>query len=207
MARDILSDPEKEALLAAVKDVERRSAAEVVVAFRGRSGRYLDADLIAGVLLALFTLWFQLFSPWEFNLPVILVSPILAGAAGAFLSSRAPNIRRLLTSRASRRERVRVAALAAFHDMGLGETREKTGVLVYVSCLERMATVVPDGGIRRRVAGAAWDEAVRAIEKAAAHREAGMAVAAIVRGMGDVLAPALPPRVDDVNELPDAVAR
>ena len=80
MARDILSDPEKAALLAAVKDVERRSTAEVVVAFRGRSGTYRDADLIAGSLLALFTLWFQLFSPWEFNLPVILGSPILAGA-------------------------------------------------------------------------------------------------------------------------------
>ena len=82
MARDILSDPEKAALVAAVKDVERRSSAEVVIAFRGCSGTYLDADLIAGILLALFTLWFQLFSPWEFSLPVILASPVLAGALG-----------------------------------------------------------------------------------------------------------------------------
>jgi uncharacterized membrane protein len=34
-----------------------------------------------------------------------------------------------------------------------------------------------------------------------------MAVAATIRGMGDVLAPALPPREDDENELPDEVAR
>jgi putative membrane protein len=207
MARDILSDPEKAALLAAVKDVERRSAAEVVVAFRGRSGTYLDADLIAGVLLALFTLWFQLFSPWEFNLPVILVSPILAGAAGAFLSSRAPNVRRLLTSRASRRERVRVAALAAFHEMGVGETRERTGVLVYVSCLERMASVVPDSGVRRRVAGGAWDDGARAVETAALRGAPGAAVAESIRALGDILARALPPRADDVNELADEVTR
>ena len=207
MARDILSDPEKAALLAAVKDVERRSAAEVVIAFRGRSGSYFEADLIAGILLALFALWFQLFSPWEFSLPAIIVSPAVAGALGAFLSSRAPNLRRLFTSRANRRERVRLGALAAFHEMRVSETRERTGVLVYVSCLERMAVVVPDGGVLRRVATQAWDEAVRAVEAAAAGHAPGMPVAVAVRGLGELLAVALPPREDDVNELPDEVAR
>jgi putative membrane protein len=207
MARDILSAPEKAALVAAVQDVEKRSAAEVMIAFRGRSGVYLDADLIAGSLLALFTLWFQLFSPWEFSLPAILVSPFLAGAAGALLSSRVPRARRLLTSRAARSERVRLGALAAFHEMHVSETRERTGVLVYVSCLEKMATVVPDSGIRRRVAGGAWAAAVRAIEEAATRRHPGPAVAAAVRSLGDVLATVLPPREDDVNELPDEVGQ
>jgi len=207
MARDILSDPEKTALLAAVKDVETRSAAEVVITFRGRSGTYLDADLVAGILLGVFTLWFQLFSPWEFSLPVILVGPVLAGALGAFLSSRAPNVRRLFTSRASRRERVRLASLAAFHEMGVAETRERTGVLVYVSRLERMAAVVADSGVRRRVAEGAWGDGVRTIEAAASGRDVGTAVAAAVRSLGDLLATGLPPRSDDVNELPDEVGR
>ncbi len=207
MARDILSDPEKAALVDAVRDVERGSSAEVVIAFRGCSGDYRDADLIAGILLALFTLWFELFSPWEFSLPVILASPVLAGALGAFLSSRAPNVRRLFTSRTSRRERVRVASLAAFHGMRVSETRERTGILVYVSCLERMAAVVPDAGVRRRVEGGTWDAAVRAVEAAATRREPGAAVARAVRSLGEALSSALPPRADDLNELPDEVGR
>lgn len=207
MARDILSDPEKAALVAAVKDVETRSAAEVVISFRGCSGRYLEADLIAGSLLAFLTLGFQLFTPWEFSLPVILGSPVLAGALGALLSSLSPAVRRLLTSDASRRERVRLGSLAAFHDMRVSETRERTGVLVYVSLLERKAAVVPDAGVRRQVSREGWDAAVRAIETAAAGASPGIPVAEAVRGLGVVLAPALPPREDDVNELPDEVGR
>lgn len=207
MAREILSAPEKAALVAAVKDVERRSTAEVVIAFRGRSGAYLDADLLAGILLGLSTLWFQLFTPWEFSLPTILVSPALAGVLGAILSSRVPPVRRLLTSRAARRERVRVGALAAFHEMGVGQTRERSGVLVYVSCLERAAAVVPDAGVRRRLPGDAWDGAIRAIQAAAAAASPAMRVATAVRELGDLLATALPAREDDVSELPDEVAQ
>ena len=207
MARDILSGPEKAALLDSVKDVERRTAAEIVIAFRDRSGSYRDADLLAGSLLALLTLGFQLFTPWEFSLPVILGSPVLAGAVGALLSSLAPAVRRLLTSAASRRERVRLAALSAFHDMRVSETRERTGVLVYVSLLERTATVIPDVGVRRQVSREAWDAATRAVEEAAAGSSPGLPVAETLRALGGVLAPALPPREDDVNELPDEVGR
>ena len=99
MACEHLSDLDKAALVDAVKDVEGRSAAEVVIAVRGRSGSYRDADLIAGALLSCFTLWFLLFSPWEFDLLVILSGPLVAFGIGALLTSRAPNLRRLFSKR------------------------------------------------------------------------------------------------------------
>ena len=113
----------------------------------------------------------------------------------------------MATSRAARRERVRLGALAAFHEMGVGQTRERSGVLVYVSCLEREALVVPDTGVRRRLQADAWGGAVRAIESAAAGASPALPLAEAVRKLGDLLAAALPVREDDVNELPDEVAR
>ena len=64
MARAFLDDRGKEALRGAVRAVEERSAAEVVILVRERSGPYLHASLLSGAIAAYLTLWFQLFSPW-----------------------------------------------------------------------------------------------------------------------------------------------
>jgi putative membrane protein len=205
MAPGFLQDSDKTSLLDAVRDAERRSSAEVVVAVRGRSGSYLHADLIVGCLCACFALWFQLFSPWEFELEAILLGPLVVGAVAAMLTARTAPLRRLLTPRSGRRERVRIAAILAFHEKGVTHTRERTGLLVYVSLLERAVEVIADRGITTRVPAAAWAEKVGAIDAAVARGENGTAVAARIKELADVLEPALPRQADDVNELPDEV--
>ena len=55
------------ALVDAVKGVEQGSTAEVVLAVRGRSSPHIDLDLTFGIVFACFALWFQLFSPWDFQ--------------------------------------------------------------------------------------------------------------------------------------------
>jgi putative membrane protein len=205
MTRSFLQDGDKAALLDAVKDVERRSSAEVVVAVRGRSGPYLHADLIVGGLCACFTLWFQLFSPWEFALEGILLGPLAVGAATAILTAHTAPLRRLLTLPALRRERVRSAAILAFHEKGVTHTRERTGLLVYVSLLERAAEVIVDSGVTAKVPAHAWTEKVASIDAAVARGDNGTAVAARIKELGDVLEQALPRQADDVNELADEV--
>jgi len=207
MPRTFLDVQGRQALLGAVRAVEERSAAEVVVLVRARSGPYLHASILAGAIAAYVTLWFQLFSPWEYSLLLIQVAPAVVGIAVGALTSRRPDVQRRLTPRPIREDYVRTAARAAFHDSGVADTRGRTGILVYVSRLERGAEVVADRGVREAVDGAAWTRAAEVIRSSVDVREPDAAVvAAAIASLGDVLAPVLPRATDDLNELPDEVA-
>jgi putative membrane protein len=207
VARAFLDDRGKEALRGAVRAVEERSAAEVVILVRERSGPYLHASLLAGAIAAYVTLWFQLFSPWEYSLLFIQVAPAVVGTAMGLLTSRLPDLQRLLTPRHIREGYVRAAARAAFHDNGVADTRGRTGILLYVSRLEREAEVVADRGVRDAVDARAWDKAAQTIQSAARVRMPdAAAVAAAIAALGDLLQPVLPRPADDVNELADEIA-
>lgn len=205
MAQPFLSDAAKQALTDAVRDVESRSSAELVVAVRARSGSYLHADLIAGILVALAGLTGLLFSPWPFALVWFVIDPLLAGILGALLASRLPAVRRALTLRRVRRSQVETAARSTFVEKGIHGTTGRTGVLLYISLLEREAAVIHDLGIRTLATTDGWRDAVGRIEDAVRRGEDGLAVAGLVRALGDLLAPAFVRSHQDVDELANEV--
>jgi putative membrane protein len=196
-----LTDADKAALAAAATAIEARSSAEILIVIRAQSDPYLHADLLAGIAAGVLLLWFQLFSPWEFSLPWILVGPILFGGATGLLVSRAPGTRRLLTGARWRERIVRNAARAEFLEQGIDTTRGRTGILVYVSILERMAEVVADRGVLRAVPAGEWNAKSTALKQAVAGGERADALAAHVSGLTDLLARALPRAADDEDEL------
>jgi len=206
MAQPFLTDAAKQALSDAVRDVESCCSAELVVAVRPRSGFYLHADLIAGIAVALAGLIGLLFSPWPFDLVWFVVDPLLAGALGAFAASRLPAVRRALTFRRVRRRQVETAARATFVEKGVHGTTGRTGILIYVSLLEREAAVVHDLGVETLATTDGWRRAAGAIEEAVRRGDDGVAVAALVRALGDLLAPALVRGAEDVDELANEVS-
>ena len=207
MARAFLDDRGKEALRGAVRAVEERSAAEVVILVRERSGPYLHASLLSGAIAAYLTLWFQLFSPWEYSLLLIQLAPAAVGTAIGMLTSVLPDLQRLLTPRHIREGYVRTKARAAFHDQGIADTRGRTGILVYVSRLEREAEVLADRGVRDAVDAQAWERAASLIRASAGRRMPDAAALSIaIASLGDLLQPVLPRSADDVNELADDIA-
>jgi putative membrane protein len=205
MAKPFLTDPARQALAQAVRAVEAGSSAELVVAVRPRSGSYLHADLIAGAVTALAALVFLVFSPWPFAPAWLVADPYLAGLLGAFLSSRLPSLRRALTRAALRRERVERAARSAFVERRVHGTSGRTGVLFYMSVLEREAAFVVDTGVEPVAATSAWRTAAGEIEAAVRRGEDGVAVAARIETLAPILAAALPCAADDVDELANEV--
>jgi putative membrane protein len=200
-----LSEASKQALTAAVEDIERSSAAEVVVAIREKSGSMLHTDLVAACLGGLVTLAFLLFSPFVFSLEAILLDTFVFGLLSGVASSRLPSLRFYLTPRRVAEESVQRAARAEFFDAHISETRQRIGILVYVSQTERAAEVLADSGVRNAVDIAAWEAGVRRIRHVAAHVREGVALAHAVSELSAVLTPCLPRQADDVDELPNVV--
>lgn len=201
-----LTDDSKRALTASIRAVESQSSAEVVIAVKPQSAHYVHADFIVGAAATFATLAYLLFSAQAFAPISILIDPFVAGALVGFLASRSPELRRALTPSATRQRWVGRAARAAFYEKGIRRTSARTGILVYISLLERRAEVVADSGVTDAVPAAAWARATGAIRDAVARGAAAAEVARAIEALAEPLAPALPHSDDDVNELPDEVA-
>jgi putative membrane protein len=204
MLSTLANDAGRTTLTGAIKAIERRSSAEVVITVRAKSGFYVHADLIVGCLAALLVLAFLLFSRFEFGIAWFLIDPLLGGAAAGWLSSRSPRLRRLLTPAHLRHRWVETAAHAAFFARGIHLTSGRTGILIYISLLEETAAVIGDRGVVTALPRERWHAVSARIAERVKTGDATRLATEII-GLGDLLAPYLPVSKDDINELPDEV--
>ena len=117
-----------------------------------------------------------------------------------------PPLRRLLTPKGLKRERVRRRAQEQFLAKNLAATRERTGVLIYVSAKERMAELIADEGVASKVDPKVWDEAMAALISGIKRKRPAEGFEAAIGLCADILAEHFPANAtDNPNELPDSV--
>lgn len=197
--RAFFDDAAKTAVRSAIQRVESQTSAELVVTVRRQAGvSYAAADLGLGALAALVTLALLLFVEKEFATSWIPIDVAAAFVVAALACRQTKSLRRLLTPPSRRLEETRRAACAAFHDLGVGRTSGRNGILVLVGVFERKVAVVPDVGVDPALLA----PATAALEASVAKADLAGFVAALDM-IGPALASAMPRREDDVNELPD----
>ncbi|MBX3223503.1 MAG: hypothetical protein KF795_23520 [Labilithrix sp.] len=197
------SDQAKDRIVEAVRDVESKSSAEIVVTVRGRSDDYREVDLVAGLVVAAITLGLLIYHPAELDEDLMPLETVAAFAIVTLIVSRVGAIKRALLPRKKRDARTLMAARAQFVEQGVSCTRDRSGILVFVSELERAVRVVPDVGIDTAKLGDGWKASVERLEDAVGALDP-TAFAAALASLGPVLEAKYPRREDDVNELPDA---
>ncbi|MDB5494633.1 MAG: hypothetical protein JWP86_1970 [Phenylobacterium sp.] len=134
----------------------------------------------------------------------ILLQAVLFAAVAIVVALRP--VRLALTPRLSKRHEVQRRAREIFLTKNLEGTRDRTGVLIFVSLAERMAELVADEGIAQHVEPHVWDRAMAALADGLKRGEPAAGFAAAIGRCGDVLAERFPadPQ-DNPNQLPDAV--
>ncbi len=195
------------AIEAAVREAETRSAGEVVPYAVERSDRYARAvwtaatlGALAGALAAALIRWSGDF--WGGPVALWIALPPATGAALAGLAAFAlPALRRLLVSPEVMAERVRQRAAEAFLAEEIFRTRDRTGILIFVSLFERRVVVRADRGLDGVVTPGEWEEIVAGIAAGMRRGEPGAALADGIRRCATLVG-RLPPRPDDRDELP-----
>ena len=199
-----LTADEATAIEAAVAAVEARSAGEVVIAIVERSGAYagpraaLAAGLGVGLALGLHMLAPQLAIPW------LLLAELPLAAVAWLLAGRGPLLRWLLPTPVRARQ-ARAQALQLFAERGIYATRDATGLLIFISQLERQVIILGDRGIHQHVGDAGWTAQVAQLTAGLRTHRLAPALLQVLATLGDVLAQHFPRRADDINELPDAI--
>lgn len=186
--------PFRNSVTQAVRELEKQTAAEVVVVLAAGSGSYRDVAYAAGAAAAWATLLFFIFSPATYSPLWVPAETAALFAGAAWLVHRTPALVRLLTSARRREAQVAQAAEAAFVEERVDRTRERTGILVYVSLLERRLEILPDAGIDGRVAPGTWSPV---------DLRTGDDVLAELKRLGGILAQKVPPTGTNPDELPD----
>jgi putative membrane protein len=186
------------ALTEAVRDLELCSCAEVVVEVRSRSGSYAHADARFSSVIAFVALLVLLFSPWPFQPMWVAFDVAAAWAFGLFASRKSDTVRHLMTTKRERVAQARLVAAAVFHERGVANTTSESGVLVYLSLLEKHVELLADRGVLEAVPPLEWN---RVVETARTRHASVETLLDVVRGLTPLLGRCLPVHEGDVDEL------
>jgi putative membrane protein len=144
-----------------------------------------------------------MYHPAELDEDLMPVETLLAFVVGSLAVNKVGAIKRALLSKKRKGDKTMTAARAHFVEAGVSRTRDRSGILVFVSVLERVVCVVPDVGIDTEKMGAAWKSGLADLERAGAELDIAAFTSALTK-LGPILGDAYPRREDDINELPDA---
>ena len=231
MSRLAMTPDDLAAVEAAVKAAELRTTGEIYCVLAEESSDYhatplawgAGVALLAPAILLLFGI--QVSAPdlglvggWtadqvedvgEATARAALIGTLLLQAAlfvVTLLVVAIPPVRRALTPRGMKRDRVRIRAEEQFISKNLHATRERTGVLIYVSAAERMAELIADEAIHAQAPDGTWDKAMAALVEGLKRQRPADGFTAAIGLCGAVLAERFPARPEDnPNELSDAV--
>lgn len=208
--RDAFTAEELEAIRVATQRAERETGGELVCVIVNRCDAYLaplwqavalgsiGAAATAAILYAALDVWAQPPSLWIFM-------PALLGAAlGLLTVCLVPPARRWLTPPPVLARRVDRRAAAAFLDEEIFDTRDRTGVLLFVALFEHQIRILPDRGVDEQVPEESWREIASQLTTGLRGGRRGEAIVRAIEACGQLLVDhGVRRRQDDRNELAD----
>jgi len=210
LASRFLTAAERERVTRCVREVEKGTSGEIVPLVRSSSYHYPAAvqfgTLVLSVLLAAAaTAADAALKPWgSLSLVDLWVFPavfVVAYLVVYQLVRSIPALKRLFIAPSEMTEEVGEAALTAFFRHRLAETRDRTGILLFVSVYERQAVVLADKGINLRVAPETWQQVVDLMVEGIRDGRPAEGLCEAVTRCGQIVSSQFPVRAGDKDEL------
>lgn len=199
-----LSKADLDEIRAAVANAESKTSAELVPMIVSHS---ITTGHVLSLLFFIYgvAFWFIAFrlATVVTQVPAWLLEfvAVLLGLLLAWMQRNSRFWWRVLTPLSDRRVSVMRRAQLEFFESDIKATKESTGILIFVSLLERQAVVLADEAIAKQVPGDTWQRVVSAlVDRVKAGDFKGGFVEAVTE-VGRVLESKFPIQSGDVNEL------
>jgi uncharacterized membrane protein len=101
---------------------------------------------------------------------------------------------------------IRQRARQVFGELGVWDTEENTGVLIYVQLVERKIEIIADRGIASKIEESDWNAICRAMERAFRQNQYEAGALGAIGAVTILLARHFPAGAVHPNELPDKPA-
>lgn len=214
LAGSFLSEDEQQGVIRSVQEAEKITSGEIVPMVVGASYHYPLANVIGALLFSLTLaiivtlavsirkMWLvpSRFDMWVFPAVLALSFPLFHE-----LIKRMVFLKRMFISAAEIDEEVEEAALTSFYRKGLGNTRDKTGILIFISVFERKVWALADEGINEKVDSGTWQEIVDIVTLGIKEKRQGPALCNAIKRCGELLKSNFPIKPDDTDELDNLI--
>lgn len=204
-AEEFFSPGEKERIREAVAQAEKRSSGEIATMVVWASDRYREAEalgalLLAGLVAVAAAVAIRHVTIWSYiPLVFLLFYPALK------LFHRFPRLKLSFAAAGRVADAVSERALVAFYQQGLYRTKDETGILIFISLLERKVWILGDRGINQKIPQGQWNDLVDELAQGLRQGSAADSLCRVIAKCGIELAKHFPRHSDDQNELPDEI--
>ena len=212
MRKLIFSNSDKERIKEAVADLESESSGELVIYFAKDSHKYQGAAwklaAIFGVvaILSIISLSYLWLLPPYFT-PIFIALTILVMMALGFLMGKGSSQLRLsLVPENTVDQAVITKARDIFLQEEVFNTRDRTGILIYISALEHEVVVLGDSGINSKIKDEDWTDVVSSVLRGIKNGRAAEGLIEATQKCKELLLEhGFVIREDDTNELSDDI--
>ena len=204
-----LTSDDLAAIREATRAAEARTGGELVCVLVRRCDAYEGMPWKGGLLgavagLALATAWSVLADTWSplglYLFPALTLVGAAAGFGGVLTL---PTLRRLLVPTEVLDRRVDRRAATAFLEEGIFDTRDRSGLLLFVAFFEHRVRILVDTGIESRVDAGIWSTIAGELTRGLRAGRTREALLAAIDACGAALEEAVTRCADDLNELRD----
>jgi putative membrane protein len=214
-----LSETDRLKIKEAVAEAEKSTSGEIATALIRESSDYALHELLfalAGGVLFYFiclpfygqiSLWLEgLF--WDFK-PIYVTLFLGIGVTTItgilYLLANIPGFDRLIVPKAVMAQKVNQRALRHFMEAGLFDTRDRTGILIFISFNEKRVEILADRGINEKVDQAYWNDILSDLVAGIKEGRLADSLSVAVEKCGTRLTEFFPIKDDDTNELTDGL--
>lgn len=203
-----LSESEKNRIADTIRDVEKNTSGEIVTVIAHASDEYDYIPILWASFAALLLPWVLLVVGYVWDVPILgaldVVYPVqIVTFIILILAFRWSPLKMRLIPNSIKSKRAARLSREQFFKHGLHQTRERTGVLVFVSVAERYVEIIADTGINDKVANDAWDIIVNEFVRDVKLGKIADGFVNAVNACGKLLAVDFPRPDGDLDELPN----
>ncbi|MCD4651414.1 MAG: hypothetical protein K8S56_06475 [Candidatus Cloacimonetes bacterium] len=217
--KPLLTQEEQQRITKAVTKAENGTSGEVTVAIIRESSDYAAHELLFAIIggmiislvMLLFTqpieIWLQT-KLWRYSsgyLVLFYIAIHFAAVLVLYLLANLPVIDRLIIGRATMSKKVNQRAFRHFVESGTHTTRDNTGILIFISILERRVELLADTGINSKIAPEEWQSIVTNIIDGIHQKHFVEKLEVSIGKCGELLRQHFPADESNPNELNDAV--
>lgn len=186
-----------------VKEVEKSTSAELVPMVVKRSSTighiplllFFFLWIIFLVVIFTFNLSLFIFSYWSLFLYLVFSLIISITLSRMFF------FQRILTSKQDQEDQVLMRAQLEFYQSNIKKTKSATGILLFLSLMERKAVVLADDTIAKKLPDEVWQEIIDIIIIGIKNKDMAQGICDALNKSKELLVPLFPIKSDDINEL------
>lgn len=219
MAGFKLSTSDRENIKEAIENAEKNTSGEIVTAIIKESSDYAFYELVTALIGGFLTYLYCIFSYekiaqwleglfWDYSeiyVVSFLGAVVIISVGIIYLLTNISGVDRFIVPGRIISKRVNQRVKTHFLEAGLSNTRDHTGILIFISYREKRIELLADSGINNLIPEEKWKSIVNNLIADIKNKKTGTGIVKAVEECGKILSEHFPIKSDDTNELPDDI--